>query len=109
MVVEHTNKSKYLSDKLTLPRYVGQHPYKPMLALWWKQIILFYIQNLYLTILKLWDRFYRNPWPRKYWITYITLYDTTSSFKDILENRNYSIGGTSERRNKWRYGTLHYC
>ena len=29
--------------------------------------------------LELWDQFYRNPWPRKYWFTYITLFDTTSS------------------------------
>ena len=33
MVVEHTNKSKYLSDKSTLSKYVGQQPYKLMLAL----------------------------------------------------------------------------
>ena len=52
MVVEHTDKSKYLSDKLTLSQYVGQQPYKLMLALWWKQIILISIQKFYFTIFK---------------------------------------------------------
>ena len=52
MIVEHTNKSKYLGDKLTLSRYVGQHPYKLMVAVWWKHIILFYIKKLYFTIFK---------------------------------------------------------
>ena len=52
MVVEHTNRNKYLSDKLTLSQYVGQKPYKLMLALWWKQIILSYIQKLYFAIFK---------------------------------------------------------
>ena len=32
MVVEHTNKSKYVSDKLTLSRFVGQDQYKLILT-----------------------------------------------------------------------------